>query len=409
MTRAQQEPSATASDAPQQTGWRFAVASGILGWILDAFTFFVLIFVVDSLARKFGVDKSAIVWSITLTLATRPLGAFLFGSIADRYGRRLPLIVCVVCFSIFTALTPFAPSYTAFVVVRALYGVAMGGYWGIGASLVMESSPARWRGLFSGILQAGYALGYLLAAVAVRTIEPRFGWPSMFLASMVVAFFVILLAALSPEPPAWQRSRAASLGGILRAFLDNKKTFAYLVLLMTVITCLSHGTQDLYPDFLKSVHGFSAAVVSNFAILYNVGAILGALVIGHISQRIGRRRSILVALAICTVALYAWAFGSSLAVIAVGAFVMQFGVQGVFGVVPAHLNELSPAGARSMFAGVVYQLGMLCGAPCVGVEFALRRGLGYSWALTVFETCTIAALFLICLFGPERHGRDLAS
>jgi SHS family lactate transporter-like MFS transporter len=389
--------------------WGFAVASGILGWVLDAFSFFVLVFVVDALAKGFHVDKSSVVWSITLTLATRPLGALVFGALADRYGRRRPLIACVVSFTIFTALTPFAPSYTAFIVVRALYGVAMGGYWGIGASLVMESSPTRWRGLFSGILQAGYALGYLLAAVAVRVMEPSFGWQSIFLASVVVAVFVVLLAMLSPEPAAFERTRASSLAVILRSFIDNRKTFAYLVLLMTVITCLSHGTQDLYPDFLKSVHGFSGAMVSNLAILYNVGAILGALVIGHLSQRIGRRRSILLALGICTVALWPWAFGSSLGVIAVGAFVLQFGVQGVFGVVPAHLNELSPSGARSLFAGVVYQLGMLCGAPCVGIEFWLRSVFGYSRALTLFEVCTIAALFLTCLFGPERHGRDLAA
>jgi SHS family lactate transporter-like MFS transporter len=389
--------------------WRRAVASGILGWVLDAFTFFVLIFVVDALAQSFHVGKSAIVWSITLTLATRPLGALVFGSLADRYGRRLPLIACVASFALFTALTPFAPSYAAFIAIRALYGIAMGGYWGIGASLVMESSPARWRGLFSGILQAGYALGYLLAAVAVRVMEPHCGWQSIFLASLPVAVLVAVLAAFAPEPAAFERTRASSLGAILRTFIDHRGVFLYLVLLMTVITCLSHGTQDLYPDFLKSVHGFSAATVSNLAVLYNIGAILGALCIGALSQRIGRRRSILVALAICTVALLPWAFGSSFAVIAAGAFVLQFGVQGVFGVVPAHLNELSPTGARSLFAGVVYQLGMLCGAPCVGIEFALRRSFGYSWALTVFEVCTIAALFLTCLFGPERHGRDLAA
>jgi SHS family lactate transporter-like MFS transporter len=223
---------------------------------------------------------------------------------------------------------------------------------------------------------------------------------------VVVAVFVVLLAMLSPEPAAFERTRASSLAVILRSFIDNRKTFAYLVLLMTVITCLSHGTQDLYPDFLKSVHGFSGAMVSNLAILYNVGAILGALVIGHLSQRIGRRRSILLALGICTVALWPWAFGSSLGVIAVGAFVLQFGVQGVFGVVPAHLNELSPSGARSLFAGVVYQLGMLCGAPCVGIEFWLRSVFGYSRALTLFEVCTIAALFLTCLLSllPASNG-----
>ncbi len=391
-----------------QPRWGFAVSSGILGWILDAFTFFVLIFVVDALARKFHVDKSAIVWSITITLATRPIGALILGSLADRFGRRRPLIACVLFFSVFTALTPFAPNYTVFVIYRALYGIGMGGYWGIGASLVMESSPPKWRGLFSGIMQAGYALGYLLAAVAMRTIEPRFGWEWMFLACLIVAGLVAFLTMFAPEPSAWKKNRPESLGAVLRTLLRHKKDFAYLVLLMTVITCLSHGTQDLYPDFLKSAHSFSSIVISNLAVIYNLGAILGALVIGYFSESLGRRYSIMVALTICVVALPAWAFGSSLLVLALGSFMMQFGVQGVFGVIPAHLNELSPSSVRSLFPGVVYQLGMLFGAPSVGIEFALRRRLGYSWALTVFEIGTIAALFFICGFGPERRGRDLA-
>ena len=392
-----------------QPGWEFAVSSGILGWILDAFNFFILIFLVDVLAKKFQVEKSAIVWSITVTLALRPVGAILFGAVADRFGRRRPLVACVLFFSVFTALTPFASNYTVFVILRALYGVGMGGYWGIGASLVMESSPPRWRGLFSGIMQAGYSLGYLLAAAAIPLIEPRFGWKWIFVGGLLIAGVVSVLTVLSPESTAWQKNRLANFGGIVTTLGHHWKEFAYLVLLMTAITCLSHGTQDLYPDFLKSVHGFSSIAIANIAILYNVGAILGALVIGYFSERFGRRYCIMLALTICLLSIPAWAFGVSLAALAAGSFMMQFGVQGVFGVIPAHLNELSPASVRSLFPGVVYQLGMLIGAPSVGIEFALRRHIGYPWALTAFEVCTIVALFLICGFGPERRGCDLAS
>jgi SHS family lactate transporter-like MFS transporter len=401
-------PRSSMDNPPLHSRWGFAVCSGILGWVLDAFTFFILIFVVDALAKNFHVDKAAIIWSITVTLATRPVGAFLFGSLADRFGRRRPLIACVLFFSVFTALTPFAPNYSVFLLYRALYGIGMGGYWGIGASLVMETSPQRWRGLFSGIMQGGYSLGYLLAAVAIRTIEPRFGWRWMFLVALIIAGVVALLTVLAPEPVAWNKNRAAGFAAILRTPLQYKKEFLYLVLLMTVLTCLSHGTQDLYPDFLKSAHGLSTIVVSNLTILYNVGAILGCLAIGHISERFGRRNSIMLALLISALSIPAWAFGSSLAVLALGSFFMQFGVQGVFGVIPAHLNELSPDSVRSLFPGVVYQLGMLFGAPSVGIEFALRNKLGYSWALTAFVVCTIVVLFVVCGFGPERRGRDLS-
>jgi SHS family lactate transporter-like MFS transporter len=394
---------------PPPPRWGFAVSAGILGWVLDAFDFFVLVFLLDILSANFHVDKKAIILTITVTLATRPLGALLLGGLADRFGRRRPLILCVVYFTTITALTPFAPNYAIFVLLRALYGMGMGGYWGIGASLVMESSPVRWRGLFSGIMQAGYSLGYLLAAIAMRTVEPGLGWRYMFLAGVPVALLIAAFTLIGPESAAWQKNRLAGTGEIFRTLLRHKKVFGYLVLLMTVMTCLSHGTQDLYPDFLKVSHHFTAAVVSNIAIFYNIGAILGALVIGRFSDRLGRRNGMLLALGIAILSIPAWAFGGTIWVLAFGAFVMQFGVQGVFGVIPAHLNELSPGSVRSLFPGVVYQLGILIGAPSVQIEYALQRTLGYRWALTAFEAGTVLCLILLCVFGPERKGHDLTS
>src|SRR6201996_5396790 len=291
--------SIAANKDPVTPRWGFAVSSGILGWILDAFDFFVLVFLVETLAKNFHVGKGDIVFTITVTLAMRPVGAILLGSLADRYGRRRPLIACVLYFSIITAMTPFAPNYTVFVLLRALYGIGMGGYWGIGASLVMETSPRRWRGLFSGIMQAGYSTGYLLAAVALRTVEPAFGWQWMFLCGLGLAVLIAIFTLLSPESQSWHKNRLPSYKHVAEILWRHKKDFVYLVLMMTAITCLSHGTQDLYPDFLKTVHKFSNAVVSNLAILYNVGAIVGALVIGHYSDRLGRRYAILLALAIC--------------------------------------------------------------------------------------------------------------
>ena len=231
--------------------WGFAVSSGILGWILDAFDFFVLVFLVDVLSNNFHVPKSRIVWTITVTLAMRPVGALLLGSLADRFGRRRPLILCVLYFSIITALTPFAPNYLVFVLLRGLYGIGMGGYWGIGASLVMESSPPRWRGLFSGIMQAGYSGGYLLAAVALRTIEPRLGWRWMFLCGLGLAAVIAVLTWLSTESFSWKKNQLTSFGEVRGVLWQHKKDFLYLVLMMTVTSCLSHGTQDLVSGFFE--------------------------------------------------------------------------------------------------------------------------------------------------------------
>ncbi len=396
----------TGGGEPQTQNWGFAVSSGILGWILDAFDFFVLVFLVDELAHHFHVEKRAIIWSITLTLAMRPVGALLVGTLADRFGRRRPLMFCVLYFSAITALTPFAPNYMVFLLLRALYGIGMGGYWGVGASLAMESTPRKLRGLVSGIMQGGYPLGYLLAAVALRILEPAYGWQAMFLSGLGLAFVIALLTLRAPESSAWQLHRLPSVAKIFRTLLQHKKSFGYLLLVMSVMTCLSHGTQDLYPDFLKTVHQFSNPTISNLAILYNLGAIAGAFAIGHLSERMGRRYSIMLALFLALIAIPAWAFGASVPVLIAGSVLMQFGVQGAFGVIPAHLTELSPDAIRSLFPGFVYQLGVLIGSPSVSVEYALRDRLGYRWALTVFEGCVIVALFFIYGFGPERRGHN---
>jgi SHS family lactate transporter-like MFS transporter len=385
--------------------WGFSVSCGILGWVLDAYDFFVLVFLLDPLAAHFGVSKAKIIATITVTLVMRPIGALLLGSISDRFGRRYPLLVCVLYFSTITALTPFAPSYTVFLVMRALYGIGMGGYWGVGAAMVMESCPVRWRGLFSGMLQAGYSIGYLLAAMAARLLEPRYGWRSMFFAGLVLAVAIAVLSMLAAEPLAAKQARAQAARpfAILR---ENWRSFAMLTLFMTVITCLSHGTQDLYPDFLKIVHGFSSARVADTAILYNIGAIIGAVVIGRLSDRFGRKTCMYAAIAVCVVALPAWAFGNTLVVLLAGSFLMQVGVQGAFGVVPAYLNELSPPQTRSLFPGLVYQLGVLLGAPCVIVEYALRSRLGYPRALASFELAVFVVLCLVLLRSKEQHGRS---
>ncbi len=382
-----------------------AVTASFLGWTLDAFDFFVLVFMVDTLAVHFHVAKSAIVWTLTATLAMRPLGALLFGLLADRYGRRKPLMGNVLFFSLIELLCGFAPNYTAFLVLRTLYGIGMGGEWGVGASLAMESVPEKWRGLLSGILQSGYSIGYLLAAVAAQFVLPAWGWRAMFWIGGAPALLALYIRSRVRESEAWSQHRAPTVGTILRTAGEHWKLFAYLALLMTLMMFLSHGTQDLYPDFLKSTHGLSQKIVSQVAILYSVGAVLGAVIFGYLSEWIGRRYSMIAALGLSVIVIHWWAFGNSLAVLATAAFLMQVGVQGAWGIIPAHLNELSPDRVRGLMPGFAYQLGILIAAPTNNIQFHLQRKFGYSWALAGFEIANITLLITVLALGREQKGK----
>jgi SHS family lactate transporter-like MFS transporter len=406
-----ENPVAMSSSAPPGAGpspadqWH-AVTASFLGWTLDAFDFFVLVFLVDTLALQFHVTKSAIVWTLTATLAMRPVGALAFGLLADRYGRRKPLMANVVFFSLIELLCGFAPNYRTFLILRTIYGIGMGGEWGVGASLAMESAPARWRGALSGVVQSGYSIGYLLAAVAARLVLPAWGWRAMFWVGGAPALLAFYIRSRVRESEAWKQHRAPTVGAIVRTASGHWRIFAYLVLLMTLMMFLSHGTQDLYPDFLKSARRFSPAVVSYIAILYNVGAVLGGIAFGHFSERVGRRRSMIAALVLSLAVIPFWAFGGSLAVLALGAFLMQAGVQGAWGVIPAHLNELSPDAVRGLMPGFAYQLGILFAAATGTIEYALRDKLGYGWALAAFEAANIALLVTVVALGEENKGKS---
>jgi SHS family lactate transporter-like MFS transporter len=400
-----QDP-ATAATALSRTDRRHAVSASFLGWTLDAFDFFVLVFLVDTLAAQFHVSTEKIIWTTTATLATRPLGAILFGILADRYGRRKPLMANVVFFSLVELLCGFSPNYTVFLILRTIYGIGMGGEWGVGASLAMESAPPKWRGVLSGIVQSGYSIGYLMAAVAARFVLPAWGWRAMFWVGGIPALLALYIRSKVKESEAWQQHRAPTVGAIIRTASGHWKIFSYLILLMTLMMFLSHGTQDLYPHFLKTVHQFSGATISYVAILYNVGAVAGAILFGHLSESFGRRYSMVAALALSLAVIPAWAFGSSLPLLAAGAFLMQMGVQGTWGIIPAHLNELSPDAVRGLMPGFAYQLGILFAAPTNNIEYALRDRVGYAWALAAFETANILLLATVILLGSERKGKS---
>ena len=391
---------------PVRSGAHHAVLAGFLGWTLDAFDFFIVVFLFDTLARQFGVTKKEIVLTTTATLAMRPVGALVFGLLADRYGRRIPLMANVIYFSIIELLCGFAPNYTVFLILRALFGIGMGGEWGVGASLAMEAAPTRWRGILSGILQSGYSIGYLLAAVATRFVLPAWGWRPMFWLGALPALLALYIRTKVPESEAWQHHRAGSMGEVLRVVAANYKRFLYLVVLMVFMMFLSHGTQDLYPDFLKEIHKVASSRVANIAMIYNVGAVIGAVIFGLLSQSLGRRKGMMAALGLCLLVMPLWAFGWSVPVLIVATVFMQMGVQGAWGVIPVHLNELSADAARGLMPGMAYQLGILFAAPTNSIEYALRERFGYQWALAGFEVVTIVALVLLLWRGAEEHSRS---
>jgi len=384
-----------------------AVLAGFLGWTLDAFDFFVVVFMLDTLATAFNVSKKEIIFTTTMTLVFRPVGAILFGYLADRYGRRRPLMANVIYFSIIELLSGCATNFTQFIILRALFGIGMGGEWGVGASLALEQAPRKWRGVLSGILQSGYSIGYLIAAVVFRLVGGHWRW--MFWLGALPALLALYIRSKVPESRAWEEHRVGSLAELGRAVRGQGKGLVYLVILMTFMMFLSHGTQDLFPDFLKHDRGIPATQVPYVIIIMNIGAVVGAILFGHFSQKIGRRYAMIAAVALSFVLIPFWAFGKTVIGLIVAAFIMQMGVQGAWGIIPVHLNELAPDSARGLVPGLAYQLGIFFAAPTNSIQHALGEKLGYSWAMASYEAVVIVTLVVLLLLGREDRGRSFHS
>jgi MFS transporter, SHS family, lactate transporter len=380
--------------------------ASFLGWTLDAFDFFVLVFVLPKIGAEFHRSVADIAFAITLTLAMRPVGAAIFGWLADRYGRRVPLMIDVLLYSVVEVLSGLAPSYGWFLFLRALYGIGMGGEWGVGASLAMEAVAPKWRGFFSGLLQEGYAVGYLLAAAAYFLVYPLFGWRAMFFIGGAPALLTLYIRAKVPESEAWQRTRP-DRAAIFRALRKNFPMFAYLCVFLAAMSFVSHGTQDLYPTFLEKQRGLGPHHVAEIAIIYNIGAVLGGVFFGYISDSWGRRRSIATALILAIFIIPLWIGARSIALLITGAFLMQFMVQGAFGVIPAHLSELSPPEVRGLFSGMAYQVGVLLAANAAFLEALLAQRWNYANAMGLVAVTAFVLGTVIVLLGRERAGGSL--
>jgi len=383
---------------------RKVVIASYLGWTLDAFDFFIMVFVFSDIAKTFGVSITAVTVAVTLTLACRAVGAYIFGRLADRYGRRPLMMASILCFSVLELASGLAPTLASFLVLRALFGIAMGGEWGIGSSLTMETIPAKWRGWVSGLLQSGYPSGYFLATIVFYVFFPLVGWRGLFMIGAVPALLVLYIRRHVPESPDWVARKAqprVPIGTVLRQHLGLT---VYAVVMMTAFNFFSHGTQDIYPNlFLGVQHKFSHGTITTIALTYNAGAILGGIAFGALSQRIGRRVAIVLACVLALPVLPLWAFSSSPFYIGLGAFLMQICVQGAWGIIPAHLNELSPPSIRATFPGFVYQLGNFLAS----YNATLQAGIGarmhhnYSWALAGVAGVVAVVIAVMVAFGRE--------
>ena len=394
---------------PALSGWttqqRSVVIASFLGWTLDAFDFFLLVFVIKDIAGEFNTDIADVTFAILLTLAMRPIGAFLFGRAADRWGRRPTLMVDVLLYSVIEFASGFSPSLTVLLMLRALYGVAMGGEWGVGASLTMESIPPHARGFVSGLLQSGYPTGYFIASLVYGLLFPIIGWRGMFMVGVLPALLVLYIRRRVPESPSWDGAAAAQ-SGTFSVLRSHWRLGIYAVLLMTAFNFFSHGTQDLYPTFLEVQHGLSAHAVGTIAAIYNVGAILGGILCGSLSERIGRRRMIIIAALFSLPVLPLWAFSGDPMLLALGAFLMQVTVQGAWGVIPVHLNELSPDEARGTFPGFVYQLGNLLASANATIQAGIAAHFGgnYSLALVLVAGSVAVIIAILTALGVEAKG-----
>jgi len=391
------------------TTQRKVVFASFLGWTLDAFDFFLLVFVIPEIAREFGVDNAKVAWSLTLTLAARPFGAWLFGRLADRYGRRPVLMVDIILFAVLEAASALAPTLTVLLIVRTLFGVAMGGEWGIGASLAMESIPAKARGAVSGLLQEGYAAGYLIGGLCYLLLFDHIGWRGLFAVGILPALLVFYIRRHVPESPVWTAASApgaAARPGFFQSMRGRWRLFAYLVVLMTCFNMFSHGSQDMYPTFLKVQHHFDTKTVAWLTITLNLGAIVGGLFFGAWSERVGRRKAIITAALLAVPMVPLWAFGGSVVLLGIGVFLLQVMVQGAWGVVPVHLNELAPDAVRATLPGFAYQGGNLLAsftAPFLA-WFADQRGGDYAFAMATFIAAVAVLLAIVTALGPEARG-----
>lgn len=410
----------TSRREPLTADQRNSFAAAYLGWAMDAFDYFLVVLIYADIAKDFDVPLARMALITTMTLIMRPVGAFLFGYWADKRGRRIPLMTNVAFYSLIGFLCAFAPNFWILMVLRMLYGIGMGGEWGLGAALAMEKIPESRRGFFSGFLQSGYSMGYLCAALAFLLLNTWWGlnWRWMFALSIIPALITLLIRARVKESAAWEasRERIELTQTTARQIWSNPaiwRRFIYLIALMTAFNWMSHGTQDVYPTFLKATDddgaGLAASEATWIAVIYNVGAIIGGLIAGALSERYGRKVIIIACALLALPIVPLFAYSTTAGSLALGSFLMQMMVQGAWGVIPAHLTELSPDEIRGFYPGVTYQLGNCLAAFNLPIQETLAASHGYPFALTVTIVPVLIVVIVLTALGSERKGVTFGS
>lgn len=383
--------------------WVGAFIAGLAGWTLDAFDFFLVVLSLTAIGKEFGQSVPHMALTAWATLAFRPVGAFLFGGISDRYGRRIPMVVNLCLFAVVELATGFAPNFAVFLALRAVFGIVMGGQWGVGVSLAMEKVPTKYRGMLSGLLQQGYSIGFLLAAGAYFFIGPEHGWRPLFYLGSLPALGAALFVALRVrESEAWKQNHASSFAGLGRAITSHWKLLLYFTVFMMAMHMSSHGTQDLYPTFLEKDWGIAGKQKAVLSAISMVGAVLGGLSIGWISDKIGRRRAMIAALVGAMVVIPLWAFAHTLPMLVLGAVLIQFCVQGAWGVVPAHVAELSPDSVRGTLPGFGNQLGVLIAGGLPYLEASTAKTHSYATAMAEWAAIVFCIAVAMTFVGRER-------
>jgi SHS family lactate transporter-like MFS transporter len=382
-----------------------AVLAGFLGWTLDAFDFFLVVYCLTAIGKEFHRSDVEMAFSITLTLVFRPVGAFIFGLLADRYGRRLPLMLDLIFFSVVEVATAFAPNYTTFMVLRALFGIGMGGEWGVGSSLALEKVPPRLRGLFGGLLMQGYSAGNLLAALCFFTLFDRWGWRPMFLLGGAPALLAIFIRMRVKESEAWKETKAQDWGQLRRMIIGHWKVFLYIMVLMTFLALGSHGTLDMYPTFLQRYWHYDPSRRAIISAIASVGAICGGIIFSWLSDLKGRKVTIIAGLLLSIAMIPLWAWAPNAALLAAGAFLINFMFQGAWGVIPAHLAELAPDTIRGFLVGFGHQCGVLLSGSIVIIQPLLAEHMPYPAAMAVTAGTVFAGAAIVTALGKEKRAR----